>query len=73
MHDRGAMSPTTESGAHDKHARTTSMRARQTRKSDRGILSRQRFLCRNRDFSVTTNLYISKKKNPRKSGVSQRL
>ena len=64
MHDREAMSPMTESGANDKHARTTEAQERQRYSVATEIsLSQQRFFCRNKDFSVTTDLYISKKKS----------
>ena len=73
MHDRGTLPRTTtelgahEKGAHDKHVRVTGMRARQRRESDRGILLLHRFLCRNK------LVYKQNKKDPRKSGASQRL
>ena len=43
-YDRGALSPTTELGVHDRYARAIGMSARQRRKHYKGILSRQRFL-----------------------------
>ena len=41
MHDRDAMSPMIESGAHDRHVRATGMCARQSCARDKGIMSRQ--------------------------------
>ena len=46
--DRGALSPTTEPGAHDGHEHVIGMRTRQSFMCDRGILSRKRILCRDR-------------------------
>ena len=43
-HGRGALSPTTQLGKHDRHARSTGMHSRKRRERDRDILSRQRFL-----------------------------
>ena len=54
-HDRGALSPTTKQGAHYRHMHATGMC------HDRGANAKKVF-CHDRDFSVATNLYRSKKK-----------